>query len=150
MRIILREMTEKDIDAVLEIEKASFTTPWSRESFQKEIVENALAVYIVAEVDNVVTGYGGLWKILDEGHITNVAVSREFRGKGIGDALVMGIVDYCDRTGIPNITLEVRESNQVARNLYKKHGFVDAGKRPGYYSDNNEDAIIMWRKENQR
>jgi len=150
MKIILREMTESDIDAVLEIEKSSFATPWSRESFHKEIVENVLAVYIVAEVDDVVAGYGGLWKILDEGHITNVAVKKDFRGKGVGDALVMGIVDYCDRTGIPNITLEVRESNRVARNLYKKHGFVDAGKRPGYYSDNNEDAIIMWRKRSQR
>jgi ribosomal-protein-alanine N-acetyltransferase len=150
MKIILREMTESDIDAVLEIEKSSFDTPFSRESFHKEIVENVLAVYIVAEVDDVVAGYGGIWKILDEGHITNVAVKKDFRGKGVGDALVMGIVDYCDRTGIPNITLEVRESNRVARNLYKKHGFVDAGKRPGYYSDNNEDAIIMWRKRSQR
>lgn len=150
MKIILREMIEKDIDEVLEIERASFSTPWSRESFQKEVTENALAVYIVAEVDMELVGYGGLWKILDEGHITNVAVKKESRGKGIGDALVMGIVDYCDRTGIPNITLEVRESNMVARNLYKKHGFVDAGIRPGYYSDNNEDAVIMWRKKSQR
>ncbi|WP_422487101.1 ribosomal protein S18-alanine N-acetyltransferase [Gudongella sp. DL1XJH-153] len=148
MRIILREMTKEDIREVLEIEKATFTTPWSEESFEKEIVENMLAMYIVAEVDSQIAGYGGLWKILDEGHITNIAVRKDFRGKGIGDALVMGIVDYCEKNGIPNITLEVRESNTVARSLYSKHGFVDAGKRPGYYTDTKEDAIIMWRKQN--
>lgn len=146
MKIILREMTIDDIDDVHEIEKATFTAPWSRESFQKEIVENELAVYLVAEVEGRVAGYGGLWKILDEAHITNVAVREDHRGKGIGDAIVMGIVDYCQRNGIPNITLEVRESNWVARNLYSKYGFEDVGIRPGYYSDDNENAVIMWRK----
>lgn len=147
MKIILREMTKEDIKEVLEIEKATFSSPWSEESFQKEIEENVLAIYIVAEVDNKIAGYGGLWKILDEGHITNIAVKEDSRGKGIGDAIVMGIVDYCEKNRIPNITLEVRESNTVARSLYKKHGFIDAGIRPGYYSDTKEDAIIMWRKQ---
>ncbi|MGM0396891.1 MAG: ribosomal protein S18-alanine N-acetyltransferase [Bacillota bacterium] len=150
MKIILREMTEEDIEEVLKIERATFSTPWSEESFRKEIMENVLAMYIVAEVDGKIVGYGGLWKILDEGHITNVAVRKDHRGKGIGDALVMGIVDYCEKSGIPNITLEVRESNKVARSLYKKYGFEDAGRRPGYYTDNKEDAIIMWRKAKQR
>lgn len=150
MEIIIREMTELDIKEVLEVEKESFTTPWSEESFKKEITENVLAVYIVAEVENKIVGYGGVWKILDEGHITNIAVRKDFRGLGVGDLLVMGIINYCTINKIPNITLEVRESNTVARNLYKKHGFEDLGKRPGYYADDNEAAIIMWRKMSKR
>ena len=150
MRIILREMTIEDIDQVLLIEKETFPIPWTKEAFQKEVTENELAIYLVAEVDSRVAGYGGFWKILDEAHITNIAVKNEFRGKGIGDAILMGIVDYCDTKNIPHITLEVRSSNTVAQNLYKKYGFESEGVRPKYYTDNNEDALIMWRNKESR
>lgn len=145
MDIVIRAMTEEDIDAIVEIEKEAFSTPWSKESFLTEIRDNLLAKYIIAEIDNKVVGYGGIWLILTEGHITNIAVKKEYQGLGIGNKLVEGLIIYCTSRGIDSMTLEVRKSNIVAQNLYKKYGFIDYGIRPKYYSDNNEDAIIMWR-----
>ncbi|MDY0235032.1 MAG: ribosomal protein S18-alanine N-acetyltransferase [Gudongella sp.] len=150
MRIVLREMILEDIDQVINIENESFSIPWSKEALEKEVSKNELAIYLVAEVEEKVAGYGGFWKILDEAHITNIAVKDKFRGKGIGDAILMGIVDYCDTNDIPYITLEVRSSNIVAQNLYKKYDFKVEGVRPRYYTDNNEDAIIMWRNKESR
>ena len=147
MKIVLREMTLEDIDQVLDIEKEIFPIPWSKAAFEKEVTKNELAIYLVAEVDSKIAGYGGFWKILDEAHITNIAVKNEYRGKKIGDAILMGIVDYCDTNNIPHITLEVRLSNIVAQNLYKKYRFKSDGIRPKYYTDNNEDALIMWRNK---
>ncbi len=145
MIVNLREMEIRDLDTIMEIEKGSFSTPWTRNSFEKEILENVLAKYIVAEVDGEVVGYGGIWLILDEGHITNIAVSKDHRGKGIGKFLMMGLIDYCKKRGIHNMTLEVRKSNDIAQNLYRKMGFLDCGIRPDYYTDNHEDAVIMWK-----
>lgn len=150
MEIIIREMTTSDIEQVLEIEKESFTTPWSEEAFRTEIEENVLAVYIVAEYEGKIAGYGGFWRILDEAHITNIAVKASIRGKGIGDAVLLGMIDYCRINRVPNMTLEVRVSNEPAIKLYRKHGFKEEGTRPGYYTDNHEDALIMWRKNQVR
>lgn len=147
MRVTIRQMESKDINEVYEIEKESFSIPWSYEALKKEVEENLLALYIVAEIDEKVVGYLGMWKIMDEAHITNIAVKKDYRGQGIGDYLMMAIIDYCEKHNIPNITLKVRKSNQVAINLYKKHGFVDCGIRPKYYTDENEDALIMWRRK---
>lgn len=145
MEIIVRKMVEEDIDSILEIEKEAFTTPWSREAFLTEIKENLLAYYLVTEVDGKAVGYGGIWLILNEGHITNIAVKEEYKGNGIGNHILEGLICYCMKNGIDNMTLEVRESNLIAQNLYKKYNFVSSGKRPNYYSDDGEDAIIMWR-----
>lgn len=145
MEIIVRKMIEEDIDIILEIEKEAFTTPWSREAFLTEIKENLLAYYLIAEVNGKVTGYGGIWLILNEGHITNIAVKEEYKGNGIGNSILEGLICYCMKNSIDNMTLEVRESNVIAQNLYRKYGFVSSGKRPNYYSDDGEDAIIMWR-----
>lgn len=142
---IIREMTEKDIDGVLDIEREVFITPWSREAFVLEITENQLARYIVAEKDDIIVGYGGLWLILDEGHITNIAISSPYRGQGIGNLMIEKLIDTCEKRGIYNMTLEVRKSNLIAQSLYKKYGFIDCGVRKGYYSDTKEDAVIMWR-----
>ncbi|HBH3031979.1 TPA: ribosomal protein S18-alanine N-acetyltransferase, partial [Clostridioides difficile] len=89
-------------------------------------------------------GYVGIWLILDEGHINNVAVHSDYRGKKIGDKLIKGIVDLCKDNNIASMTLEVRASNKIAQNLYRKYGFKMGGIRKEYYSDNKEDAIIMW------
>ena len=148
MDIIVRKMVEGDIDGVLEIEKEAFSTPWSRESFLTEIRENLLAYYLVAEVDKKIVGYGGIWLILNEGHITNIAVKEEYKGNGIGNHIVEGLICYCMKHEILNMTLEVRASNIVAQNLYKKYDFVEYGVRPKYYADDGEDAIIMWRSNN--
>jgi len=145
--VIIRKMTEEDIDQVLEIEKESFKTPWSREAFVLELEKNQLARYIVAEKEGKVIGYGGLWLILDEAHITNIAVSSQYRGQGIGKLIMEGLIEICEEKGINNMTLEVRKSNIVAQSLYKKYGFVNCGVRPGYYTDTKEDAIIMWREK---
>ena len=139
-------MTEEHIDEVLEIERSSFTTPWSKDAFIVEITKNMLANYIVAEIDEKVVGYGGVWLIIDEGHITNIAVHREYRGLGVGKKLIEGLIDLCGDRNVRAMTLEVRKSNEVAKTLYKKHGFVEYGIRPKYYADDNEDAIIMWKR----
>jgi ribosomal-protein-alanine N-acetyltransferase len=143
--VTLREMELSDLDEIMIIEKDAFTTPWSRNAFTMEIKENLLAKYIVAEVEGSVVGYAGIWLILDEGHITNIAVKKESRGQGIGNYLIMGLIDFCKNSKIYNMTLEVRESNIVAQNLYKKYGFLDCGIRPNYYSDDHENAVIMWK-----
>lgn len=145
MEIITRNMELDDIDSIMEIEEQSFTTPWSRNSFEMEIRDNLLAHYLVAVIDEKIVGYAGIWFIVDEGHITNIATHANYRGIGVGNKLVEGLIDLCSEKGINNMTLEVRKSNIVAQNLYKKYGFIDFGVRPRYYSDNNEDAVIMWR-----
>lgn len=145
MDIEIREMTLEDIDGVLEVEKSCFTTPWSRESFVLEVTKNELAKYLVAILDKKVVGYGGFWLIVGECHITNIAVDSDYRGHGIGNLLVEGLILLANALECSSMTLEVRESNIVAQNLYKKYNFKEAGIRPKYYSDVGEDAIIMWK-----
>lgn len=146
MEILIRKMEEYDLDRIMEIEKDCFTTPWSRESFLIEITTNLLARYIVAEVEGVVAGYGGIWMIAGEGHITNIAVETNYRKLGIGKKIVEGLINLSIAMGIESMTLEVRKSNISAQNLYKQYGFLSQGIRPNYYQDDNEDAIIMWKK----
>ena len=145
MEIITRSMEVRDLDQIMIIELESFTTPWSKESFRIEITENKLAKYFIAEIDGKVVGYGGIWLILDEGHITNIAVGKDHRGLGAGNKLVEALIKYCSGEKIRNMTLEVRESNSIAQNLYKKYGFLEYGIRPNYYTDDHEDAVIMWK-----
>lgn len=143
--IIVREMTANDIESVLQIERQSFSIPWTRNAFEIELKKNMLSKYVLAEIEGEIVGYAGMWIIMDEIHITNIAVSPVHRGKGIGDILLEEINKTCERKKMRGITLEVRKSNYVAQSLYKKHGFEEAGIRPKYYSDNKEDAIIMWK-----
>ena len=140
----IRPITSADIDAVWNIEKMYFTLPWSRLSLALEVERNKCARYFVAEYSGTIVGYGGMWLVIDEAHITNIAVHPVIRRRGIGEALLRALMAEACRLGIRRMTLEVRESNKAAQNLYKKLGFVAEGKRKGYYTDNNEDAIIMW------
>lgn len=140
-------MTIDDIENVLKVENDCFSTPWSRDSFVRELVENKIALYLVAKIENIAVGYIGVWKILNEGHITNVAVHSDYRGKGIATRLISELLSLCEEDGIDAFTLEVRRSNIVAQNLYKKFQFAECGFRKGYYQDTKEDAIIMWRRE---
>ncbi|XOQ17377.1 MAG: ribosomal protein S18-alanine N-acetyltransferase [Sporanaerobacter sp.] len=146
MDILVRNMREEDIDEVLEIERTSFTTPWSKEAFTLEITKNMLAKYVVAEIEGKVVGYGGIWLIIDEGHVTNIAVHEKYRGLGVGKKIMEALIDICSDRNIVAMTLEVRKTNEIAKSLYTKYGFKEYGIRPGYYSDNNEDAIIMWKR----
>lgn len=145
MDVVIREMKKPDLDRIMEIEKNTFVPPWSREAFLLELTKNTLAKYIVAEVDGNIAGYGGIWLIIDEGHVTNIAVDEPYRGLGIGNKIVEGLINLCKDRNLVAITLEVRKSNEVAKSLYKKYGFKEYGIRPKYYSDNSEDAIIMWK-----
>lgn len=146
MAVTFEEMRLEHLDQVLEIEKASFPTPWSRDAFKGEILQNDFARYIVAVSDNAVIGYGGMWIILDEAHITNVAVRPDLRGRSIGKVLMMEIIRQAVMKGANSMTLEVRPSNKPARKLYHSLGFKERGLRKRYYSDTNEDAIIMWKE----
>ncbi|MEL7657765.1 MAG: ribosomal protein S18-alanine N-acetyltransferase [Bacillota bacterium] len=147
MDLIVRHAEEKDIKPMAEMDILCFSAPWSEVSFEKEIKENKLALYIIAEINGRMVGYAGLWCIVDEGHITNVAVHPDFRRRGIGEALVSVLLEHTIKNGIASHTLEVRASNDAAISLYTKFGFQPAGLRKNYYEDNGEDAIIMWRKQ---
>lgn len=133
------------IDGVMIVENLSFSIPWSREAFIEEVTSNKFAMYVVALADGNVVGYAGLWKVCDEGHITNIAVHSEFRENGVGSRLIESLLDIARKEGITRMTLEVRRGNIPAQGLYKKYGFESAGVRKGYYADNGEDAIIMWK-----
>ena len=141
--LVIEEMKVDDIDGVFEVEKNCFEDYWSKDSFKKELSNN-LAKYLVAKVDGKVAGYVGIWFVVDEGHITNVAVHEDYRGQKIGDQLIKELVQVCKDNKIVSMTLEVRTSNTVAQNLYRNYGFKMAGIRKEYYSNNKEDAIIMW------
>lgn len=136
---------EKYIDQILYIENVSFSDPWSRDSMEKELSNN-FARYIVVKKQDLVVGYGGMWLILDEGHITNIAVHPDYRGIGIGNEIVKALIKICIAENINALTLEVRKSNLAAIKLYSKFGFVAEGIRKAYYADNHEDAIIMWKR----
>lgn len=140
---VIRFMRLRDVDAVAEIEQATFARPWSRDSFRQEVTRNAVARYLVAEEDGTILGYAGAWVILDESHITNIAVKKEARGRGIGKKLTAQLLQILSNLGACYATLEVRVSNERAQNLYKSLGFVSVGKRKRYYEDNNEDAWLM-------
>ncbi len=140
---IIRTMEERDLEGILEVENKSFRTPWSKTMFEDELY-NLNAHYLVVENMGKIVGYIGFWKIIDEGHITNIAVHPDFRKLGYGKALISALIKKAKDMEIIAITLEVRRSNHVAISLYESFGFVSSGVRKQYYSDNNEDAIIMW------
>ena len=139
---VIRRMTDADVDAVAAVEAATFPTPWSRDAFASEM-RNAAARYLVAEVGGQVVGFAGAWIILDESHVTNIAVLKDHRGQGLGRALTAGLMQYLSNLGAAYVTLEVRRSNIIAQTLYESLGFIRLGVRKRYYEDNGEDALIM-------
>jgi len=141
---IIRPMLISDLEAILEIERASFSKPWSLESFKAELRDNEYARYLCLELNGRVIGYLGLWFILDEGHITNIAITPDYRGQNWGEFLLRSVMDKMLEQGMERMTLEVRVSNSKAQSLYKRLGFATAGIRKGYYADTGEDAMIMW------
>lgn len=142
--ITFRLMKEQDIDDVLKVEHESFSVPWSREAFYNEITKNQFAAYIVIEENGQVIGYSGTWVVTDEAHVTNVAILPQYRGRKLGEAMMKKLMEIASELGAKTMTLEVRLSNEVARKLYRKLGFQDGGIRKNYYTDNQEDALIMW------
>lgn len=137
------------IEQIHEIEKISFITPWSYESIEQDVLHHDIAKYYVATIDVKVVGYIGFWYVEDEAHIVTFAISEDFRKLGIGKELLEFGIREMKKLDITGFTLEVRESNMAAYNLYNKCNFIKKGIRKKYYSDTNEDAIIMWRYEKQ-
>ncbi|HHV17021.1 MAG TPA: ribosomal protein S18-alanine N-acetyltransferase [Gelria sp.] len=139
---ILRKMTPQDIDEVMRIEQKSFTLPWSRESYLGEL-KNSFATYLVCDYEGEVVGYGGIWVVFEEAHITNVAVDPDFRQFGMGTALMQELEQVARDKKANRILLEVRPSNQAALAMYSNLYYFPSGLRRGYYTDDGEDAIIM-------
>lgn len=143
--IKIENMTVDNIKDVHIIEEDCFSVPWSEKSFYEEITKNKMAIYIIAKENDNIVGYGGMWHVVTEGHITNIAVKKTHRGKGIGKQIVNKLIDIAKEKEMIGITLEVRQSNDIAKNLYKSLGFIIEGIRKEYYDDNREDAIVMWK-----
>lgn len=148
MDMIIRKAEILDAAEMAMIDEVSFATPWSEEAFHRELTKNKIAFYVVAERGGFVIGYAGLWRVEDEGHITNVAVHPSHRGMHVGENLLKVLFDVCEKEGIRNYTLEVKKSNAPAICLYEKYGFKGEGIRPKYY-EGKEDAIIMWRRHDR-
>jgi ribosomal-protein-alanine N-acetyltransferase len=139
----LEPMRVEDLDEVLEIERASFSMPWSRGAFVYEIEKNRVARCWVMREGGRVAGYLCLWEVADEVHITNVAVRPACRRRGIARALLARVLDDASRRALSVVGLEVRPTNAEARALYESFGFRVVGRRRGYYYDTGEDALIM-------
>jgi ribosomal-protein-alanine N-acetyltransferase len=143
MILRIEPMQLEDLEAVHAIERASFDAPWPPEAYRTDLETNRLAQYLVARVGDEVAAYGGMWLMVDEGHIITFAVHPDWRRKHVGGRLLLAFLDLAMARGAHEATLEVRLSNLPARRLYEKFGFRPVGLRPRYYSDNGEDALIM-------
>jgi len=156
---VVEPMAVSDLGDVMVIERLSFSSPWSERAYRFEIEQNENSVMLVARpafplslwdrirgragVRSPVLGYGGLWLLVDEAHISTIAVHPQWRGKGLGELVMLSLLEQGIRRGMQRATLEVRVSNETAQGLYRKLGFESAGRQRRYYSDNNEDAFIM-------
>ena len=140
---VIRPMVRADVNRVHEIECTCFRSPWSKLALAGEL-RNEVAHYLVMEADGVICGYGGMWLLFEEAHVTNVAIMPEYRGQGRGKRLMLAMMRHAVKRGAEKMTLEVREGNTVAQHLYARLGFEQNGFRKGYYSDTGEGALILW------
>ena len=161
--IYITDMTLDHLDAVYEIEVDSFSIPWSKNDIRKEIAENKHAIYKVALLKIMgsgdespagcgaaphgfkIAGYAGMWHVVNEGHITNIAVDEKYRRMGVGSRLIEALMTEAREKEMIGLTLEVRIGNTAAQKLYTKYGFKPEGIRKRYYADTGEDAVIMWK-----
>ncbi len=152
-------MREVDVNTVQEIEREIFATPWPRNAYYRELASRNSAHYIVLRLDGLtetppqfrapdmdpnIVGYGGMWRMYDEAHVTTIGVRRDLQRRGFGRVLFAGLVQAAYDMGAKWVTLEVRTSNENAMAMYEAFGFKVIGRRKGYYTDNGEDAIVMW------
>ena len=144
---IERVASPADLDAVLEIESASFYNPTTREWYESELQRpDVCFVYVLRTDAHQVAGFCAFWKVIDQIHINNLAVRPELRGQGLGTAMLVSVLEEAAAMGAPHATLEVRRSNEAARRVYLRAGFGLAGVRTAYYSNPIEDAFILVRK----
>lgn len=140
--MIIRKMKASDVTAIAELEKRCFSDPWSADSIASELV-NPLSYWLVAEMDGQVAGYVGSQSVLDAADMMNIAVSPEYRRRGVAKALVNELTAYLSKNNVIALLLEVRVSNEPAITLYEKMGFQQVGRRPNYYRNPREDALIL-------
>lgn len=143
MSLTIRWMTVDDIPAVIELDRLSFSLPWPERSFRFELTDNPVSRCWVAEVDGRIVGMLVAWLIADEAHIATLATHPDYRRQGIARKLLSHALEHLRREGARSSFLEVRESNFAAQQMYRKFGYEVSGRRPRYYKDNNEDAILM-------
>jgi ribosomal-protein-alanine N-acetyltransferase len=143
MSVVVATMRVEDVPDVHAIERASFTTPWPDHAYRTELETNRLAHYLVVRVGDRLVGYAGMWLMVDEAHVTTFAIDPAWRRRRLGERLLIALLDLAIERRAGEATLEVRLSNLAARRLYEKFGFRPVGIRPRYYSDDNEDALIM-------
>jgi len=139
----IEPLADEHIEQILAIEKMSNGAPWSERSFRNEI-NHPNGTFVVAKDGGKVVGYAGSWFVVDEAHITTVAVDPDYRRRGIGRMLTIHLLDEAKAKGMACSTLEVRAGNEAAIKLYEQLGFVSTAKRKAYYPDNQEDALVMW------
>jgi len=139
---VIRHAAKSDIPEIAEIEKVSFSDPWDKQLFL-DAIDSEDKYLIIAEGGKEIEGYVVFEKVLDEGHITNLAVAAKHRKKGIATGLVSNVLDLAKHLGIKEIFLEVRESNEAAKSLYSKFGFREIGRRKGYYPKAGESALVL-------
>jgi len=139
--MVIRPLDQVDLDAVIEVEAASFVEPWSRSLFAEEIAQPTRR-YVAATDEGSVRGYGGIMLVGEDAHVVTLAVAPGYRERGVASRIMMELIGLARANGARHLTLEVRESNQAALELYRKFGFEPAGTRKGYYT--TEDAVVMW------
>lgn len=147
--LVVERMAEQDLDEVLAIERQSFPSAWSRGSYEREL-RNDSSYYFCVRSAGVLVAYAGLWIVLDEAHITTIAVHPQWRGRGIATHLMRLLIGLAHREGAVRLTLEVRERNEAALALYRKLGFARKGVLPAYYGDTGENGIVMWKMLDRR
>jgi ribosomal-protein-alanine N-acetyltransferase len=158
-QLSLELMREADVNTVQEIEREIFSTPWPRNAYYRELASRASAHYVVlrqegiverpagfrgADFDATILGYGGMWRMYDEAHVTTIGVRKDLQHHGYGRVIFAGLVQAAYDMGAKWVTLEVRTTNENAMKMYESFGFKVIGRRKGYYTDNGEDAIVMW------
>jgi ribosomal-protein-alanine N-acetyltransferase len=141
-------MTNADVRTVTRIEALSFSTSWPTSAFVSELNDNKLAHYFIGRAgtsdSEAIVAYGGIWVILDDAHITTIAVHPDWRGRRYGEQMLVHLLHEAIARGASWMTLEARRSNEIAHRLYRKYGFSTVAIRRAYYSDNGEDAVVMW------
>jgi [ribosomal protein S18]-alanine N-acetyltransferase len=147
LEVRITPMRRRHLRAVVRIEQRTYPRPWSYGLFLSEIGQRSTRVYLVARVNGTVVGYGGLFRAVDESHITTIVVDPGWHRRGIATRLLLALARAAIQRGSTSLTLEVRVSNAGAQALYQRFGFVPAGVRRGYYPDTREDAIVMWANE---
>ena len=141
--LVLAPLTVADLGEVAVIENVSFTAPWPTSAYTTELTTNRLARYVGARINGTLVGFGGIWLMVDEAHVTTMAVLPANRRTGVATALLLELLQEARRGGARVATLDVRVSNSDAQRLYRAFGFAEVGRRICYYDDNGEDALVM-------